>query len=66
MGKQLVVLLLGALLHLLALVGDRPLLPVLISIGLQLMMVQLMLLMMVLLLLLWELRLLGLPRTHML
>jgi hypothetical protein len=43
-GKELVVLLLGLLLQLLVLVGDRPLLPVFTGRGLQLVVLQLMLL----------------------
>jgi hypothetical protein len=57
MGKELVGLRPGALLRLLVLVGDRPLLPVFMNIRLQLVVWQLML---------WELRLPGLARAHLL
>jgi hypothetical protein len=64
-GKELVVLLLGGILQLLVLVGDRPLLPVLRGAWLQLMVLQLMLLLVLLVLLLWELRLPGLARAKL-
>jgi hypothetical protein len=50
----------------LVLVGDRPLLPVFIGKGLQLVVMELMLLLLMLLLLLWELRLPGLARALLL
>jgi hypothetical protein len=59
-GKELVVLLLGVLLQLLMLVGDRPLLPVFMGRGLQLVVLPMMLPLLLILLLLWELRLPGL------
>jgi hypothetical protein len=67
MGKTLVVLLPGLFLQLFVLVGDRPLLPVFMARGLQLVgVIQLMLLLLLFPLLLWELRLARLARTHLL
>jgi hypothetical protein len=54
-GKDLVVLLLGVLLHVLVMVDDRPMLPVLMDTGLHLVLLHLMLLLSLLLLLLFVL-----------
>jgi hypothetical protein len=59
MDKELVVLLPGTPLHLLVLVGARPLLPAFMSIGLQLVV----LLLLMLLMLLWDRRMPGLARA---
>jgi hypothetical protein len=63
-GKDLVVLVMGVILKPLVLVGDRPLLPVFIGRGFQLVVLHLMLQPLLLLLPLWELRLPGLTRAH--
>jgi hypothetical protein len=65
-GKELVVLMLGVLMQLLVLVGDRPHLPLLMGRGLQLVVLDLMLLMLLLLVVLWELRLPRLARSVLL
>jgi hypothetical protein len=65
-GKELVMLLRGIILKLLVLVGDRPVLPVFMGGGLQLVVLQLMPLPLLLLLPLWELRLPGLARAQLL
>jgi hypothetical protein len=64
--KELVVPLLGVLLKLLVLFGDRPLPPVFTGRGLQLVVPQLMLLPLLLLLSLWEPQLSGLARAMLL
>jgi hypothetical protein len=65
-GRELVVRLLGVILKLLVFFGDRPLLPVFMGKGLQLVVLQLMLPMLSLLLPHWELQLPGLPRAMLL
>jgi hypothetical protein len=65
-GNELVVLLPGVLLQLLASVGDRPLLPLFMGRRLQLVVVEMMLPLLLKLQLLWELRLLSLASTHVL
>jgi hypothetical protein len=66
MGKELIVLLPDTLLHLLALLGDRPMLAVFVGSGLQVVVSQLVLLLLLLLMLLWELRLPGIARAQLL
>jgi hypothetical protein len=66
MCKERVVLLPGALLHPLVLVGDRPLLPAFVSKVLQLVVLQVMLLPVLSLPVLWKQRLLGLTRAQLL
>jgi hypothetical protein len=65
-GKELVVLLLGVLLQMLVLVGDRPLLPLFMGRGLQRVVLEMMLRLLLLLPLLWELRLPRLDRAQLL
>jgi hypothetical protein len=66
MGKELVVLLPGTPLHMLVVVGPRPLLPKFMSKGLRLVVLQLMMLLMLFLMLLWDMRLPGLARAELL
>jgi hypothetical protein len=65
-GRKLVVLLQGVILKLLVFFGDRPLLPVFMGKGLQLVVLQLMLPLLSLLLPHWEPQLPGLPRAMLL
>jgi hypothetical protein len=62
----LVVPLLGVLLQILVLVGDRPLLPMFMGRGLQVVVLEMMLRLLLLLLMLWELRLPRLARAELL
>jgi hypothetical protein len=66
MGKELVVLLPGTPLHLLVVVGARPLLPSFMSGGLRRVGLQQMLLLLLFLLMMWDLRLPGLARAELL
>jgi hypothetical protein len=65
-GKEVVVMLMRLFLHMLVMVGDRPLLPVFMGRVLHLVVLQLMLLLRFLMLLVWELRLPGLARVRVL